>query len=245
MVLDKSNENSIISCLLLARNNVRSVRERIPSRLCETINDFYIWMQEQQIQLILTDSPYMFFQKIGNYVSLFQGLAYSSMLREAEWNFIRSGIHIEQAESTIRLLQMLNYSLQDFNENNSKISAYRLITSFLKSADAFEAFRKYHDDDFTFTTVSEFLLFNPILPRSVLLSYRLLEKQIRFMQSGEGSTTLPTTKKILRKIHNDIARLEIEAFREQDVTIELGRLLSSCNELAEEISDTFFRERNA
>ena len=245
MVLDRSNENSIISCVLLARNNVRSVRERIPSRLWETINDFYLWMQQQQMQSILTDSTYMFFQKIANHVALFQGLAYSSMLREAEWNFIRSGQHIEQAESTIRLLQMLNYSLQDFAEEKSKISPYRLITSFVKVADAFNAFHKFYDDDFTLAGVAEFLLFSPVLPRSVLFSYRELEKQIGLMQSDEGSITLPTTKKVLRKIQNDIARLEIDSFREQDVTTELGRLLSSCNQLAEEISDAFFRERNA
>jgi len=242
MVLDKSNENSIISCVSLARNNVRSVRERIPSRLWETMNDFYLWMHEQQIQSIVADSPYMFFQKIAKHVAIFEGLAYSSMLREAEWNFIRSGLHIEQADSTIRLLQMLNYSLNDFTEEKSSISQYRLITSFLKAADAFKAFRKFYDDDFTLPAVAEFLLFNPILPRTVLFSYRELEKQIRLIQSDEGSTT---TKKLLRKIQSEIARLEPDAFREQDVTQELGRLLSSCNQLAEEIFNTFFRERTA
>lgn len=245
MVLDRTNENSIISCLSLTRSNVRSVRERIPSRLWETINDFYLWMQRQHMQSILTDSPYMFFEKIANHVALFQGLAYSSMLREAEWKFIRSGLHIEQADSTIRLLQMLNHSLKNFTEEESNISPYRLITSFLKAADAFKAFRKFHDDDFTLTAVAEFLLFNPILPRSVLFSYRELEKQIRFMQSDEVHTTLPTTKKLLRKIQHEIAHLEPDAFHEQDVTIELNRLLSSCDQLAEEILDAFFRERTA
>lgn len=245
MVLDRSNENSIISCLSLARNNVRSVRERIPSRLWETMNDFYLWMQEQDIQSILAESPYLFFQRIANHVALFQGLAYSSMLREAEWNFICSGLHLERGDSTIRLLQMLNHSLNDFTEEKSNISPYRLITSFLKAADAFKAFRKFHDDDFTLTTVAEFLLFNPILPRSVLFSYRELEKQIGLLQSGERSGAISTTQKLLRKIHKDIARLEPDVFREQDITIELGRLLLSYNQLAEEILDTFFRERNA
>lgn len=245
MVFDKSNENSIISCLSLARHNVRAVRQRIPSRLWETINDFYLWMQEQDIQSVLSNSPYMFFQRVGNHVALFQGLAYSCMLREAEWRFIRSGLHIERADNTIRLLQMLHYSLNDFAMERSTISQYQLITSFLKAADAFKAFRKFHDDDFSFAAVAEFLLFNAVLPRSVLFSYRGLEEQLRLIHSSEVNGISPQTSKLLRKIQNDIARLEPDVFQEQEVGEELNRLLSSCNQLAGEISDVFFRERNA
>lgn len=245
MVLDRSNENSIISCLSIARNNVRAVREKIPSRLWETINDFYLWLQEQKIHSILTSSPYMFFQQIENHVALFQGLAFSSMLRGAEWNFIRSGLHMERADNSIRLLQMLNDSLNDFSEENSKVSTDRLIGTFLKAADAFKDFREFYDNDLTLPSVVEFLVFNSLLPRSVLFSYRQLETQVRLLQSDEVNMTSPTTKKLLRKIQSEIGRLEPDTFREKDITTELARLLASCNQLAEAIVDTFFRERTA
>lgn len=245
MVLDKANENSIISCLILARNNVRAVRQRIPSSLWETINDFYLWMQKQDMQSILADSPYMFFQKVANHIALFQGLVYSSMLKEAEWNFICSGLHIERADSTIRLLQMLDHSLRDFAREKSTISQYQLITSFLKAADAFKSFKKFHNDDFSFDAVAEFLIFNPVLPRSVLFSYRGLEEQLRAIYSGVGNDNSFSTNKLLRKIQSYIAYLEPDGFREQDITTELNRLLLDSNKLAGEISNEFFRERNA
>ncbi len=107
LTLDPDHANSIASCLNLARNNARAVRERIPGFVWEAINETYLWLRDKNISAIFEASPYLFYQHIKERIALFYGIADSSMLRRHEWHILQCGRYMERAENTVRILQML------------------------------------------------------------------------------------------------------------------------------------------
>ncbi len=63
LTFDTENPNSIVSCLRLARDNARSVREVISSEMWEQVNRFYLMVRQAAVQQRLMDAPHDFFPK--------------------------------------------------------------------------------------------------------------------------------------------------------------------------------------
>src|SRR5437016_5785305 len=64
LAFDKSNSNSIFSCVRAARENARAIRETISSEMWEQINTFYLMMNDSASGDKALESPYDFFSKV-------------------------------------------------------------------------------------------------------------------------------------------------------------------------------------
>ena len=64
LTFDRSNPNSILSCLTAARENARSVREIISSEMWEHINRFYLMLKDTGGLQAALDNPYDFYEQV-------------------------------------------------------------------------------------------------------------------------------------------------------------------------------------
>jgi uncharacterized alpha-E superfamily protein len=242
ITMDATHPNSIASCLANARHNVRSVRDRLPGRLWECINDCHLWLQQQESQETLTLSPYMFYREINNRMALFDGIAHSGMLRQNEWHLMQMGKYIERVDNTFRLLKMEYDNLQQAQLSSPAV--YQKLLSVLQAVDGFEACRKFHADNITPDNVFDFLLANPVFPRSILFSFHRLEAGLLTLQSEDPafSAIIIRTKKMMQKIKVTLTGLDHNLYSSGQLPDMLVALLRQCNELGEEIGSTFFRE---
>jgi uncharacterized alpha-E superfamily protein len=234
LTFESSNSNSIYSLIQQTRSNIRTLRQLLPGELWETVNSFYLWLKDQDVHQMMLQSPYMFYQRIREWVLLFNGAADSMMTREQEWHFIQAGKYLERTENTARILHNISANLSNDNNYSQEQNNYHRMIVLLKSVGGYEAFRKFHANDVTFAKVLEFLLFNPGFPRSIHFALTSLESYLKVIKQEDYDYTLLSVKAILDGLddrHSGHGGSDL-----------LHDLLQSCNQLGYSISKTFFQE---
>lgn len=234
LTFESSNSNSIYSLIQQTRSNIRTVRQLLPGELWEIVNSFYLWLKDQDVQKVMLQSPYMFYQRVREWVLLFNGAADSMMIREQEWNFIQAGKYLERTVNTARILHNISANLLNDSDYIQDQNNYHRMILLLKSVGGYEAFRKFHANDVTFAKVLAFLLLNPGFPRSIHFALTSLESYLKEIKQKDYDYTLLSVKSILAGLddrHSGHGGSDL-----------LHDLLRSCNQLGDSISKTFFQE---
>lgn len=244
LTLDAKQPNSIVSCLAKARQNTRSVRERIPDFLWESVNDTYHWLNGQDSASFAATTPYLFYQQIKERTALFYGIADSSMLRQSEWHMLNCGRYVERAENMVRILRMIVDQYQKIARNTEPAVSYQFLVTGLKSVDGLEGFRKFHAADMQLAKVFNFLMVNEVFPRSVLFSLLMLEQHLTVMKMSEKDFETSASKpfRTVKKLQGSLLDFNDDLTDTTQMETFLQNLLVSYNQLGREFSKSFFCE---
>lgn len=177
---DLQNPNSILSVWKTARENARSIRDQISSEMWESLNSSYLKLRDWNVERLLSGSPHTFFQMVQDNALLFQGVLNRTLLMGEARDWIDVGRFLERADQTARLLSIQNYEslmageASEATEMNAVEDADVLgplsvhaWTTVLKSACAFEMYRKTYRDGVKPVHVVDFLVLNAQFPASV------------------------------------------------------------------------------
>lgn len=243
MTFERKHSNSIFSCVSQARDNARTIKEGIPGESWDIINAFYIWLKEQDITSIRELSPYVFYQKIKEWVALFHGSLESTMLRSNEWHFIQLGKYMERAENTVRILQVIYRSYMQDASKFTDHDNYQRMIAVLKSVSAYEAYRKICANEFHIEKIVQFLMLNFVFPRSVNFSLVNIETHLKNIRRDLEYTMLSDQAiRFAVKTRANLAYMEWEDTGNEGLPKLLEEISLSCNQLGEVISKTFFRK---
>lgn len=238
ITLDLGNSNSIFSCVHQARNNLRTLRQHLPSELWDMVNSFNLWLGEQSVADIMS-GPHHFYQQIKERAAMFLGAEHSVMLRSNEWHFIESGRFLERAENTTRILQAVTVSCK----SKPIHTIYTQLQAVLKSVSGYQAFRRYYADAMSPESILEFLIANAYFPRSIRFSFHKLEEHLAKLEldtSEKGSGH----ERVIRqagKIKADLDYMEKEEISGDLVEDVLEALMESCQKLGKTMDGAFFR----
>ena len=176
LTFDGQNPNSILSCIEHARENARTIREAIPSEQWETLNELYHLVQKHQRKRAVSDLK-PFYRDIKKAYQQFCGVAENAMSRGQGWHFARVGQLIERADKTARLIDVKYFLLLPKPDMVSTPIDTVQWGAVLKSASAFEMYRKrFHR--LHYQDVAEFLLCDEQFPRSVQYCLDHTEKSL-------------------------------------------------------------------
>ncbi|PLX97795.1 MAG: hypothetical protein C0623_14475 [Desulfuromonas sp.] len=164
LVFDRKNPNSIYSCVRAARENARSVREYISSEMWEQINTFYLMINNAAGDVSM-DLPHQFFNDIMNASHAFIGITDSTMNHGEGWHFGRMGRMLERADKTSRLLDVKYFILLPSVDYVGSSYDNILWGALLRSASAFEMYRKKYGR-IDPKKIVEFLVLDPKFPRA-------------------------------------------------------------------------------
>lgn len=166
LAFDDQNPNSMLSCFSYARENARSVREIISSEMWEQVNKAYLMVHDVSENAARHEAPHEFFAAIKLAAHTFVGTTYLTMTHNEAWHFGRLGRLLERADNTSRLVDAKYYfllpTLADVGTTYDELHWVAL----LRSASAFEMYRKKHGRVVP-DLVVDFLLREPQFPRSV------------------------------------------------------------------------------
>ncbi|MEK3982465.1 hypothetical protein CA600_29190 [Paenibacillus sp. VTT E-133280] len=238
ITLDLGNSNSLFSCVHHARNNLRTLRQQLPSELWDVVNSFNLWLGERSVADIMS-GPHQFYQQVKERTAMFLGAEQSVMLRGNEWHFIESGRFLERAENTTRILQAVIVSCR-FKELNA---VYTQLQAVLKSVSGYQAFRRYYADAMSPESILDFLIANPKFPRSIRFSFHQLEEHLAKLEldsSEKGSGH----EKVIRqagKLKAELDYMEKEEMSGELVEDVLKSLVISCQKLGKTMEGAFFR----
>ncbi len=167
--LDENNPVSILSALFMARENARSVRDSISSELWEAINNFYHFVSNYPVDIYKTRGLSDFTYNVIRHCSNVRGRIQYTLLYDIGWYFIQIGLNIESATQIVRIMIS---KLNDINEI-SKLTIGDAIQEqewdiLLDCVEAKDMCNKYNTSIANRKNTIEFLLFNPLFPRSVI-----------------------------------------------------------------------------
>ena len=239
LTFDRDYYNSIASCLAAARENGRSIREIISSEMWEHLNTFYLELTDPTSRDFAFDDPHRFFKIIQMRSHLFTGLLDSTMSHGEAWNFARIGMMLERADKTSRILDVKYFMLlPEVEMVNTPVDNIQWM-AVLKSASAFEMFRKQHHT-LSPRKVADFLIFDINFPRSI--RHCLAKAQVslhRITGSSTGSAHNAAEKRLGRLVA-DLEYTDIDEVIEIGMHQYLDELQVRLNQVDTAIGTTFF-----
>ncbi|HEX8463366.1 MAG TPA: alpha-E domain-containing protein [Abditibacterium sp.] len=203
LTFDTANSNSIVSCIMTARENARQVREEISSEMYEQLNRLYLRVRGPHVQEEWEAQPYEFFSDVKEGSHLFQGVTDDTLSHGEAWQFIRIGRALERVGATVRLLQAHCPSL---GLSEGGMESYLEWVGLLKSCTCFEAYCKQYTAEMKPRAIIEFLLLDDEMPRSVRFGTDRLEAALEAVAEDTGRRTKDT--RLLRAAGRLRARLD-------------------------------------
>jgi uncharacterized alpha-E superfamily protein len=239
LTFDRDYPNSILRCLAAARENGRSIREIISSEMWEHLNNFYLELTDEQSVVMALEDPHRFFKIIQMRSHLFTGLMDSTMSHGEAWNFARIGMMMERADKTSRILDVKYFMLlPEASLVNAPIDHIQWM-AVLKSASAFEMFRKEHQH-ITPRKVADFLIFDSQFPRSIRHCINKAKICLHRITGTPSGAAINLAEKRLGRIQADIEYTDIEEVFGIGLHQYLDDLQGRFINVGEAIGSTFF-----
>ncbi|WP_448562700.1 alpha-E domain-containing protein [Trichothermofontia sp.] len=239
LTFDENYPNSIVSCLRAARENARSVREVISSEMWEQLNRFYLMVQEAASGQPLS-ALHAFFTEVKLSSHLFAGVMDATLSHNEGWHFGQIGRLLERADKTARILDVKYYillpSVQDVGTTIDEIQWIAL----LKSASAFEMYRKRRKHRITPIGVVEFLVLDREFPRAMQFCLIQAERSLHRITGTPAGTWSNPAERALGRLRSELDYTVAEEVIQAGLHEFLDRLQQQMNDVGEQIFETFF-----
>jgi len=209
LTFDRENPNSIISTVIKARQNARSVREIISSEMWEQVNKFYLLLLDAEKSGVAFDMPHHFYTQLKLESHLFIGITDTTMSHNEGWHFDRLGRLIERADKTSRILDVKYFMLLPRVEDVGTPIDNIGWAALLKSASAFEMYRKKFRRIIP-SQVATFLIQDLEFPRSI--HYCLVNAQFSLHEitGNEIGTFQNSAERQLGRLRSDLDYANID-----------------------------------
>lgn len=234
LVVEQANPGSIASSVAKLRENARSVRELVSTELWQVVNNFYLELRARDLTADLEQQPHDLYGMVKLRCQTLYGVASETMPRDDGWRFIALGRMLERAEMTCRLLNVRYRQLTE-----EPHAGFHDWVQVLKSASAFEAYRKSYKATMNPAHVVEFLLFRENFPHSALFCLRSAEAHLSWL-GPVGEVTRP--QRLLGRIRAELEFRELDELLEEGLHVFLDRIQEEVWGVAEAAADQFFRQ---
>jgi uncharacterized alpha-E superfamily protein len=239
LTFDRKYPNSIITSIAAARENARSIREIISSEMWEHLNHFYLELANRKSLISALSDPQHFFKTIQIHSHMFTGLMDATMSHGEAWNFARMGMMLERADKTSRILDVKYFMLlPQADLVNTPVDNIQW-TAVLKSASAFEMFRKEHHH-ITPRNVADFLIFDSEFPRSIRHCISKAKICLHRITGSPDSSSRNAAEKQLGRLEADLGYTDIDEVVEYGMHEYLDSIQIRLNQVDAAIGMTFF-----
>lgn len=242
LIFDEHNPNSIASCVRAARENARSVRQSIPSEIWETINRMHLTVRRASTDDAIREAPYDFLEEIKNTTHLFVGLTESTMSNNEAWHWGSLGRLLERADQTSRIVDVKYYFVLPTIEYVGMPYDNLHWAALLKSATAFEMYRKRYPR-IAPRWVTEFLLLDREFPRSIRYCLIKAEHSLHAITGSPVGTFQNPAEQQLGRLRSDLDFAQIDEIIELGLHEYLDTFQSRLIRVGETIFSEFFAVR--
>lgn len=231
---DESNPSSILQCIMNARENARTIRDRISREMWEDINSLY----HKVIKLKDEDGLTYFCDVVKRGGHRFHGVCEATMTRDDGWYFLQAGAAIERAEMTARILDVHYHRLLEGPEILSEARSHAWV-AMLKSVAAFEFYKRQYSQ-IEPQKVSELMLLDARHPRSVRYNIGQLQNSLLSISGSVPGTYANEAERLTGRLHERLTYDRIEEIFDRGLHNSLTELQKTCQEIGEQITRTYF-----
>jgi uncharacterized alpha-E superfamily protein len=235
---DPRNPNSIVSCINIARENARTVRDQLSDDLWEELNGLYLFTKSEESAQLLKNNPPRYYERVRRAAMTFLGISASTTARDGRWDFMSLGRHLERADKTTRFLDISTYFPKGAEGLERASPGVLHWSAILSSCGAMGAFRATRHE-VTARAVMTFLLFSPDFPRSVRYCFNQVDAALHSISGASRSTYSNESE---RECGMMLAKLNFgqpEDVLEEGLHCFLDNIQATLNRIGEEIFKTY------
>jgi len=234
LIADTRNFSSLLSSLVAARENARTIRDIIPREAWEKVNDLYLNTKNQLPQALSRRNRYDFLGYIIGSTQGITGLLAGTMTHNFGYDFLRMGRNLERADMSSRIIDVRSANL--LPEESEDLMPYETIQwmSVLQSLSAYQNYRQQVQSRVQRGEVLKYLLQDIYFPRAI--NHCLHEVQSSMKNLPRHNSPLRHLNQIIRSV--ETAPLEKIAKRTLHRYIDNFQLQLA--QLHQTISTTYF-----
>lgn len=242
LTTDPANPSSILSCVRQARENARSIREVLSSEMWEEINHFYLRVSEYAASDHASLDSHDFFNDVKLRSHLVAGVADNTMSHSEVWHFFQLGRLLERADNTSRLLDMKYFLLLPSAEDVGGPIDEMQWSILLRSASAFEMYRKRHgriDPE----QVVEFLMLDIEFPRAILYCLACADDSLHAISGSPPEAARNSAERLLGRLRAELAYAQASEIIASGLHEYCDRFQARLNQVGAAIAETFFTQQ--
>jgi uncharacterized alpha-E superfamily protein len=235
----EENPSSIVQCIARARENARTIRDRISREMWEDINGLYHTISRFDPQEEMAIGPHRLCEVVKFGGHSFHGVSDATLPHDEGWDFFRIGWALERQEMTARLVDVRYHNLLESPAHLAAQDSHQWM-AVLKSVGAYEAYHRQYHSPIEPEKVAEMLILHSRHPRSILFGTAEVQAGLRSI-SGSGPGTYANeaerlTGKVLQRLRYD----KIDEIFKLGLHQYLADLLHMFNAIGDAIARTYF-----
>lgn len=241
LAFDTDNPNSLISSIMFARENARTIRENLTKETWEQLNKTYHFVRKgMERKEWVKEDPRSFFENVKNQILLLYGLADSTVARTEAWYFRRLGQLLERADKTARILDVKYHILLPSTDEVGTPLDFLHWMALLKSVTGFNTYRRLYGD-VSPSGIVEFLVLNKYFPRSVFYCLKEAEYCLRNITGSNGSGYSNSSEKAIGELRSKLEYDDVDNIILIGLHEYLEHLLIKTNLISDKINENFFQ----
>src|ERR1700730_17524118 len=231
--------SSIVQCIAKARENARTIRDRISREMWEDINGFYHMVSRFSPRDEIVAGPHRFCDKIKFAPHRFHGVTDATSPHDEGWQFLRIGWSLERAEMTSRLVDGQYQNLLDELPTVGAPDNHQWM-AVLRSVGAYEAYHRQYHSPIEPEKVAGMLILHPLHPRSVRFSAMEVQAGLRAV-SGTGHFAYANeAERLAGKLVERLSYDKVEEIFQHGLHGYLNEILGLCGSIGDDIARTYF-----
>jgi len=234
---DLDNPPSILSCVNRARNNARGIRGRISSEVWRSLNALYWKLRDSEFVAAARLSPHDYYQAVQVGSHQFQGVCDATLPHDEGWQFVQLGKYLERTDKTLRILDVKYRQLKSLAESAQSPLASLEWAGVLKMCLGYEGYQRLYISRVEAERVIEFLLLDPMSPRSVRFALEMAGQAHAAIDGGRPGDG-PTGRAIGRVI-SELRYAELSQLLKGDFPTFLTNLIQQCNLVSRAIQEQY------
>jgi uncharacterized alpha-E superfamily protein len=235
----QDNPGSIVQCIAKARENARTIRDRISREMWEDINGLYHMVSRFDPREEIVAGPHRFCDKIKFGTHRFHGVTDATSPHDEGWQFLRIGWSLERAEMTSRLVDVQYQNLLDELPTVGAPDNHQWM-AVLRSVGAFEAYHRQYHSSIEPEKVAGMLILNSQHPRSIRFSTTEVQSGLRAISGTGPGSYANEAERLAGKVVERLSYDRIEEIFKQGLHSYLHELSQMFGLMGRDIARNYF-----
>ncbi len=238
------NPSSIVECIAKARENARTIRDRISREMWEDINGLYHTVTRFDAAEEIVTGPHRICETVKFGSHRFHGVTDATLPHDEGWEFLRVGWALERQEMTARLVDVQYHNLLDGPAHLGPPDKHQWM-AVLKSVGAYEAYHRQYHSTIEPEKVAEMLILHPQHPRSIRFSTNEVHAGLRAISGSHTGSYANEADRLAGKALERLRYDKIDEIFKLGLHTYLDGVQQMSADIGEAIARTYFYYRVA
>jgi uncharacterized alpha-E superfamily protein len=238
MVTGKTNNNSVLNIITLAREHARGVQEHITKDLWQCLNEYYHIIKDSKIERNLQrEDPIGVLDILIREVMLYYGTVEITMERGEGRSFMNIGKYLERAIQSVDLLDTKFGSIDD---NPDLLTDTTYWKHLLLSLGGYELYLKTYREGFEAKNVLEQVALNYDFPRSVIYSVNNIQRYFDRLKNESNLDDFREMSFQIGRLQSRIKYSSVKSIQDEGINSFLSQTRGELYGIANRLNEYYF-----